>query len=473
VTPKKQSRAKVAIAEIRDRKMRQQSVENSVRKAIDLLGGIGKFVKPGDIVGLKPNQTLFKLASEGSTTSPKMIIALTKLCKEAGAKDVWIIEAAGHAQLTRHVCSITGMAAAAQEAGARMIYLDEIAQKIVDFGEDARVRYMPVPEALDRIDAIIDCPKAKTHFVDPISCACKNWFGIMPMAFRLNLQRDADPYYWGNTQLLQRYKPRLTVCDGMIAGSGQGPGSNKPFWWGHILASEDPVALDVTVARLFTLDWQNIRVAKDAAEHGVGIYEPERTDIVGVKFEKAQIKVQPADPSVHRYPCRVIVGRGATIEGTLGHWKTIADAWLDSGLWSLFTSKGQPTFMFGDAEDPDFEAHVQEGPYVVLDDSAQDLYKYDPRVTYVPGSPVPQSYMQHEMVQGMGFGEIYSIGLRMYELETQMKGRISGTAGSATRKKTITRGLVGAAAVAAAIAVPAIIRSREREEPEEKIAPSI
>jgi len=460
-------RANVGIARVTDRKMRQASVEKGVRDAIELLGGIHRFVKPGQIVALKPNQTLFKLATDGSTTSPRMIIALTKICKEAGAKDVWVTEAAGHAQLTRHVCSITGMAAAAKEAGARMIYLDEVAEKIVDFGEDARVQYMPVPDVLDRVDAIIDCPKAKTHFADPISCACKNWFGLMPMSFRLFLQRSGDPYYWGNTQLLQRYRPALTVCDGMVAGGGQGPGGNTPFWWGYILASDDPVAMDVTVARLFSLDWRNIRVAKDAAEHGVGVYDPSRINIVGVPFDSATVRVKPADTSVHRYPCRVIVGKGATIEGTLGHWKTIADAWLDTGLWRLFTSRGTPTFMFGEAEDPEFEKNVKEGPYIVLDDAALDRYKYDPRVVYIPGSPVPQSYMQHEMVDGLGFGPLYQPGLRLYELGKRVVGEVTGVAGRRARRGAVMNALVAAGAVAAALAVRPLLQRREREKPEE------
>ncbi|HPP75791.1 MAG TPA: DUF362 domain-containing protein, partial [Armatimonadota bacterium] len=470
-------RAIVGISRITDRKMKLSSVEKTVRDAISLVGGIDKYVREGQIVALKPNQTLFKLATDGSTTSPRMIQALIKICKEAGAKDVWVMEAAGHAQMTRHVCAITGMTSAVKEAGGRMIFLDEIAHKVVDFGEDARVRFMPVPEVLDRVDVIINCPKAKTHFVDPISCACKNWVGLMPMNTRLELQRDADPYYWGNAQLLKRYRPTLNICDGMVAGQGQGPGSNKPFWWGYILASDDPVAMDVTLAQLFSLDWKNIRMAKEAAELGVGVYNPRCIEIAGVPIKKAQVDVEPADTGVNKYPCRVIVGEGANIEGTLGHWKTIADAWLDAGLWKLFTSKGTPTIMFGNAEDPDFEKHVKEGPYIVLDDSAQDKYKFDHRVTYIPGNPVPQSYMQHEMVEGMGFGQLYEPGLRLYEQGKKYKGQALGAAGEQARKRAIAGGVIAATITAAAIAIPAIVSGRqavesqqeEEEEQEERV----
>ncbi|MCE5200507.1 MAG: DUF362 domain-containing protein [Armatimonadota bacterium] len=472
-------RATVGIVKVNDKKMRQGSVDKAVKDAVGLLGGIGAFVKNGQIVAIKPNQTLFKLDTDGSTTSPRMVISLIKMCKDAGAKEVWVVESAGHAQSTRRVMSITGMATAIKDMGAFMIYLDEVSHTVVDFGEDAPVRYMPVAEALERVDVFIDCPKAKTHFVDPISGACKNWVGLMPMSFRLHTQKDVDPYYQGNAELLKRYRPALTVFDGMVAGEGQGPGSNDAFWWGYIIASDDPVAADVTVTKLFSLDWQHIRMAKEAEKMGVGIYDLARTDIKGVPLAEATVQVKPADPGVHRYPCNVIVGSGSggIIEGTLGHWKTIADAWLKAGLWDLFTSKGTPTFMFGEAEDPLFEKHLREGPYIVLDDSAKDKYKYDPRVKFVPGNPVPQSYMQHEMVESLGFGSLYEPGLRMYEMATTMRGKLTGEAGKPAQASTLLKSLAATAAVAAA-AVPVISylgahREEVEIEEEEEITPSL
>lgn len=449
-------RATVSLARIPGHDESEESLRRTVAQALQPLGGIEEFVAEGNKVLLKPNQTLFKPPLSGSTTSPRLIRALIRMCFEAGAREVWVAEAAGHAQLTRRVMSLTGMAQAVQGTGAHVIYLDEIAHKLFDMGRNlGELHYMPAPEILERADVIIDVPKAKTHFVDPISCACKNWVGLMPMNYRLYLQRQADPYYRGTALLLRKFRPHLTVVDGAVAGQGQGPGQNDPFWWGWVLASDDPVATDVTVCRLFGLDWEPCRMAEEAAYLGVGVFDPERTDVVGADFEDARHDVQRADPSVHRYPCRVLTGEGATIEGTLGHWKTIADAWLANDLWTLFTSRGTPTFMFGAIEDPEFEEHLKEGPYVVLDDSALDKYKYDPRVIYVPGSPVPQSYIQHEMVDGMGFGALYQRGLQMEEMGTKLTGKLGGMAGGSARARSWIAVIGGAAAVAVA-AVPLI-----------------
>lgn len=407
---------------------REDSMENALKAlddALEPLGGIGAYVAPGDKVLIKPNQTLFLPPASGSTTSIALVQALIERCFEAGAKEIWVAEAAGHAQRTRHVMGNTGMAAGVRNTGAHLIYLDEIGEKVFDFGEDAGdLRYMPAPEILERADCIINVPKAKTHFVDPISCACKNWVGLIPMSFRLSLQRDEDPYYRATGLFLRKFKPKLNVVDGAWAGEGQGPGGNEAFWWGWCLAGTDPVALDVMIARLFGFDVDTrLRMPGAAVDAGVGRDDFDAIELAGASFDDLYRPVKAADPSVDRFPCRVIVGtKGATMEGTLGHWKTIADGWHEKGLWNLFTLRGTPTFLFGNAEDPDFEAHVDEGPYVVFGDDALDQYKYDPRVTYVPGSPVPQSYMQNEMVEGMGFGIVYHLGLDVNKMIQRMKG---------------------------------------------------
>lgn len=415
--------AKVCLARLPHEDESEDQLRRAVTRALEPLGGMGAYVQRGHKVLLKPNQTLFMPHKSGSTTSPRLVRVLTRMAFECGASDVWVAEAAGHAQRSRNVLDRTGMTHGVEDTGAHLMYLDELAEDVFDFGEQAGdLRYMPAPTIMDRADVIINVPKAKTHFVDPVSGACKNWVGVMPMCYRLALQKRGEAYYRGVAWLLKRFKPTLNVLDGAWAGEGQGPGSNESFWWGWVLASTDPCALDSTLARLFGLDGDNIRMANEAVKAGVGTTDEGAIELIGATREDAFHKVKPADPSVDRFPCRVLVGEGVTIEGTTGHWKTIADGWLKAGVWRLMTLRGKPTFMFGAIEDPDFEQHLEEGPYVVLDDAALDKYKYDPRVTFVPGSPVPQSYMQNEMVAGMGFGAVYQLGLSVDKMIMKAKG---------------------------------------------------
>ena len=78
------------------------------------------------------------------------------------------------------------------------------------------------------------------------------------------------------------------ITTGLIAppymiAEGDGPIANLPRWCGCILASPDPVATDVTIARLLGHDPDRLNFAREGELRGVGA----RTDIdyVGVPLE--------------------------------------------------------------------------------------------------------------------------------------------------------------------------------------------
>ena len=66
----------------------RESIENTVERAVNLIGGIREFVKPGNTVILKPN--LAYPYPPPATTDPGVVPAVAKLCFKAGAGEVWI-----------------------------------------------------------------------------------------------------------------------------------------------------------------------------------------------------------------------------------------------------------------------------------------------------------------------------------------------------------------------------------------------
>src|SRR5690606_14712130 len=94
-----------------------------VREAIDHLGGIGRYVRSGDTVLLKPNLTVFYSAEEGCTTDPLVIGALIRLAKEAGAARVIVGESSGEFFSSLECMEITGIAAIAEREGAELVDL--------------------------------------------------------------------------------------------------------------------------------------------------------------------------------------------------------------------------------------------------------------------------------------------------------------------------------------------------------------
>ena len=61
------------------------NVRKSVREAVDLVGGIEKFVKPGEKVLLKVNLLMKRKPERVTTTHPALAQAIAELVIEAGA----------------------------------------------------------------------------------------------------------------------------------------------------------------------------------------------------------------------------------------------------------------------------------------------------------------------------------------------------------------------------------------------------
>jgi uncharacterized protein (DUF362 family) len=391
--------ATVAIARTTERHRDAESITALTRRAIDLLGGITSFVSPGQRVLIKPNCTGYFLADEGITTDPRLVAALVRLCFQGGASTVTVGESAGMEE-TGKVLHATGMAAAARAAGARVVAFDECELREVDVPHGRAIRRIALPVPLLEADVVINACKGKTHHMDPVSGAIKNWVGAIPLALRM---RHHDVHAFTEyVDIMSVMPPALHICDAIVVGEGDGPLANTPRWCGCVLASADPAALDVTLCRLFSLDSDEHKFAAEAAERGLGTNDPECITVVGDTLEEARIEVRRPRRGWDYYPFNVIVGGGVTYAGTLGHWKSIADAFLRDGTWvRTMAVRGVPTFLIGDADDPDFERHVSQGPYFVIDDVAPARYRLDPRVHVIPGHPALHN-MLPELLRGLG-----------------------------------------------------------------------
>src|SRR5437762_5032576 len=125
--------AAVAIAHTKEKHHSPERVLGLVREALEHLGGMARFVHPGQTVLIKPNQTVYYSAEEGCTTDPLVVAALIKLAKAAGAAKVQVAESSGGFFSSLQCMAITGMAAIAEREGAELIDLgsDKVPNAVV------------------------------------------------------------------------------------------------------------------------------------------------------------------------------------------------------------------------------------------------------------------------------------------------------------------------------------------------------
>ncbi len=405
-----------------------ESVYQATRQALALLGGMGRFVTPGQMALLKPNQTVFLPAEQGVTTDPWVVAALARLILEAGGRPV-VGDIPGAGITAREVMAITGMDRAAQKAGADIIWLDQAVQKPLSVPHGKIVQEIVLPVAVCEADVLINVPKAKTHFVDPISGAVKNWMGIMRPDVRMRHHDVETPQYVLDAMTAR--PPHLHVMDALWAGEGRGPIGNTPVWVGCVLASTDPAALDVTTARLLGFSDQQatgMTYAREAASRGLGTTDLAHIDVLGEPLEavRTPVRQHPIDLTFsYLAPVRVIVGGGVSLPGTIGHFKSVADVWHKDGIWTLIRlyRRGTPTIMIGRAEDPDFDQHLAEGPYVTIDDVVDEPYKLHPKVQHIPSHPVCDN-MYKELIRALGVKLPGMVAMGLMKLYTHLRSEL-------------------------------------------------
>src|SRR5829696_1084786 len=449
-------RATVSIAHTNERHRSPERVLGLVREALDYIGGLFRFVRRGQTVLIKPNQTVYYSAEEGCTTDPLVVGALIELAWEVGAGRVQVAESSGELLSSLECMRVTGMAAVAEKQGAELIDLgsDDVPNRTVEVPNGRVLKSVPLPAPLLDADVIIDVPKAKNHHIEPITGALKNWVGVVNQRWRQGHHGD-DDHIARFMDIMTVSRPHLCVVDALIAGEGDGPIGNLPHWCGCILASTDPVATDVAIARLLGHDWTLLAFAREAEARDLGIREP--IEFVGVPLEQVAFNAWPGHEGFKYLPINFLVGSGVTVAGTTGHVKSALDSMLRRGdLAKVIWLRGTPTIMIGEVDDPHFEEHLREGPYVVFDDSAKPRYRLDPRVHYVPGHPVLRKALP-ELMKGLGVHWLGNAAMQWQQFERW--GMHNMTYGSGRRRALTLAGpavavglAVGGALVGSAVA---------------------
>ena len=134
-----------------------ERVDLAVRRAVDLAGGIGRFVAPGQQVLLKPNLLQGQEPDRCVTTHPTVVAAVARLLIEHGCRVV-IGDSPGAGIIyseanLRRAYSRSGFAAVAEETGAVLNYDTDSA--IVPFPEGETMKQFPIITPAVEADAIV------------------------------------------------------------------------------------------------------------------------------------------------------------------------------------------------------------------------------------------------------------------------------------------------------------------------------
>lgn len=237
-----------------------EEVFESVKRAIDLLGGIENFVKPDQMVVLKVNAVMKCAPEKCATTHPLVVEAIGKLCKSAGASRVIIADSAGGPFTEGYMNGIfkaCGYKDIAEKNGFELNSNFDAVEVELPTGVVAK-KFL-ICDCLREADVIINVTKLKTHSFTGLSNAIKNMFGAIPGLVKVEMHgqyRTLDVF--GNFLFdIQDYfkdKLLLHLTDAVMGMEGPGPTNGTPRQIGAIVAGSNPVAVDVVSARLMDYD---------------------------------------------------------------------------------------------------------------------------------------------------------------------------------------------------------------------------
>ena len=215
-------------------------------RAMETLGGMKRFVSKGDVVWIKPNIGWNRAPELAATTNPAVVGTLAKLCLDAGAKKVKVGDHPCHPAAEAYRNS--GIEAAAKEAGAETVFLDEDRYREMKIGGERLDKWPVYPEIVEA-DLVINVPVAKHHGLSQATLCMKNYMGIV--GGRRNAWHQDLPTCLNDITAFM--KPRLSVLDGVRILTSNGPTGGNPKdvkRTDTVAAGTDIVALDAFGAEL-------------------------------------------------------------------------------------------------------------------------------------------------------------------------------------------------------------------------------
>lgn len=249
-------------------------------QAVELLGGMKRFISRGDKVIIKPNIGWDRTPELAACTNPEVVRALVRMCFEAGAKEVIVTDNSTNAPQRCFLRS--GIEAAAKAAGAKVLLpnpyrLRKTAIKGVWLKEwEVFTDYLEV-------DKIINVPIAKHHSLSRLTLGMKNWLGAIGGP-RNQLHQRLDE---AMVDLAAFFRPVLTVMDAyriLLRNGPQGGRLSDVKLQKMVIAGIDPVAIDSIAATFFDLKPEDLAYLPLAKERGLGEINFER-----LRLEKRKI----------------------------------------------------------------------------------------------------------------------------------------------------------------------------------------
>ncbi|MCX5781149.1 MAG: DUF362 domain-containing protein [Elusimicrobia bacterium] len=237
------------------------------RKAIEILGGMNRFVKSGDTVVIKPNIGWDRTPEQAGNTNPEVVGTLVKLCRDSGAKIVKVFDRSCND--SRRTYRNTGIEDAVKKAGGVIYFCDDWKFYPAQYPKGSIMADWPMFRDAVECDVFINVPIAKDHGLTGLTLSMKNLMGVCG-GNRGRIHWDIDQKLVEITEFI---KPDLTVIDAyriLLRNGPTGGDLGDVEMKKTVIASADPVLADAYATTLFGMKPSDIGSIPIASRRGLG-----------------------------------------------------------------------------------------------------------------------------------------------------------------------------------------------------------
>jgi uncharacterized protein (DUF362 family) len=261
--------------------------EIMLNRAMKELGGIGKYVKKGQKVVIKPNIGWDKKPEMAANTNPELVGALIKLCKSAGAAEVLVFD---HTCQDWQKCyTNSGIKAAVEKAGGKMVPgNDESYYREVQVPKGVQLKTAKIHKAILDCDVWFNVPVLKHHGGAKNSISMKNLMGIV---WDRKFFHSNDLHQCIADSATIYKKPALNIIDAyriMKSNGPQGKTEADVVTLKSLIISPDFVAADTAAMKMFSqvqpTDIADVRYIAMAEKLRVGTQHLEKLNVKKIKL---------------------------------------------------------------------------------------------------------------------------------------------------------------------------------------------
>ena len=257
----------------------QSKISEAIERQFELSGGLGRFVKSGDTVLLKPNFIAPRPRHCATQTDPAVIIETAKLLKDFGARPF-----VGDSPAWGNVFGCV-----------KVLKLEESLRRlsvpVKQLNEPRKCRIgtggivVGISSVAIDADVIINLPKLKTHRQLVATFAVKNMFGCVSgkrkALWHFAKGKKAEDFCELLIEIYKFLNPALTIIDAVVVMDGAGPIRGRARGLGYLIGGTEPMACERVCCKLVNIRPEEVPIVRTAKQMGFGCCELDRIKIAG------------------------------------------------------------------------------------------------------------------------------------------------------------------------------------------------